>query len=150
MTAFLYKMDFESGKSYIGITKSLINRMSTHMRVARRGRIDGNCDFSAVHAAIRKYNYEFDVNILAIGDWEYVLSIENAAIKAYKTLRPHGYNVSAGGINGLRGKQPYGSFRRMMFTKAINRYIKEVAEMEFIEQENNIYNTNKMMGRRVI
>lgn len=87
-------MTFPSGKAYIGITtRTLIARFEQHVKDARLGR--GH----AVHAALRKYCAEVvKVEPLVFADdLGYLQELEQAAIKAFGTKAPGGYNMTAGG-----------------------------------------------------
>ena len=90
----LYKITFENGKSYIGITSNTLKRrMSLHRSHAKDGRV------SALHAAMRKFGadgHRAEVLVIA-DDWEYLCDLERRAIAAYATLAPHGYNLTTGG-----------------------------------------------------
>lgn len=93
----LYKLDFPNGKSYIGITKNTANkRFLGHARKAGKT----SC---AVHHAIHKYGKDaVEVKTLVVAEYEYILSLEKAAILAYKTKVPNGYNLTDGG-DGITG-----------------------------------------------
>lgn len=88
----LYKIDFENGKSYIGITsKTTKHRIKQHLKDARSGKKQ------IINNALRKFN-DFKVTTLVIANnWEWLCNLEKLAISAFNTLRPNGYNVSIGG-----------------------------------------------------
>ncbi len=89
---FLYKLDFPSGKSYIGITSGQMKtRINNHARDARL-----HLTTSSVHNAWRKYGQP---KIIVLAEIEnYVLSeTEQKAISVYGTQSPHGYNLTSGG-----------------------------------------------------
>lgn len=90
----LYMLTSPSGKSYIGITsKTADARWAKH-----REHAIGKRDAGALYGAMRKYGPEsFTVKTLVIGAWEYLCELEKAAIKAFGTMAPGGYNISAGG-----------------------------------------------------
>lgn len=94
-----------NGKCYIGLTHNPLNRWSRH----RNGH-----GSKLVKAAIAKYgiaNLEFKV--LCIASKEYIQQLEIAAISAYRTLTPDGYNLSTGGESGASGvKMPRESVLR--------------------------------------
>lgn len=89
----LYRIDFPSGKSYIGIT----------MKTAEHRFAKGHCKKkngpSALGAAIRKYGAESaSVQTLVIADdWKYLCDLEKKAIVAFNTKSPYGYNMTEGG-----------------------------------------------------
>lgn len=88
---YLYKLDFEGGKSYIGITtKGVEHRFNKH----RLSAIGGSS--LAVHRAWRVHGAP-EKSILAILEDDELASAEIKAIKAYNTLAPNGYNLSLGG-----------------------------------------------------
>ena len=89
----LYRLDFPSGKSYVGITtRSAMWRFVDHCGTARRrGQF-------AVHNAIQKYGAdEVKVVTLAVGSWDYLCEAEVRAIKVFGTKSPRGYNLTDGG-----------------------------------------------------
>lgn len=87
----LYKLQFSSGKAYIGITRTdLAQRVDGHRKSVRGG---SSC---AVHNAWRKYG-EPEAIVLAIIEDRELFSTEIRAIAAYRTLAPHGYNCTPGG-----------------------------------------------------
>jgi hypothetical protein len=87
---YLYKLDFASGKSYVGMTHGkLSSRISQH-----------RCDAAGgvqlpVHRAWRKHG-EPTVTVLAIANGDYLLEIEKRAVEVYDTFKG-GYNASPGG-----------------------------------------------------
>ena len=88
----LYEFSFPNGKSYIGISKDPVQRWKDHKREAENGH-----EF-AVYCAIRKYGWENVLKrVLVVGPREYIKSLEIAAISAFGTLSPGGYNVTLGG-----------------------------------------------------
>jgi hypothetical protein len=87
----LYKLDFASGKSYVGMTeKSMSQRMTSHRRAAR-----GKSQY-AVYRAWRKYG-EPKPRILAFATGEYLFFLEEQAVRAYGTYGSGGYNLTPGG-----------------------------------------------------
>lgn len=88
---FLYKLDFASGKSYIGITfGTMRGRMHSH-----------KCDSKtrsqyAVHRAWRKHG-EPVVTVLAIASGDFLRELERRAVAAYGTYGSGGYNMTPGG-----------------------------------------------------
>lgn len=94
----LYQIAFPNGKRYIGVCKGLArHRFAQHKWNANNG------SKFALHNAIRKYGHENAVvKILAFGEWNYLLEIEQKAIAKYGTKSPNGYNMTDGG-DGIRG-----------------------------------------------
>ena len=87
----LYKLDFPSGKSYIGITKrSVLGRFNSH-RVGAGAR-----NATLVSTAWRKYG-EPHLVILAIVENYLLFETEKKAIAIFKTFAPQGYNLTCGG-----------------------------------------------------
>ncbi len=81
----LYKLDFPSGKSYIGVTVGrLCNRIAGHRYTAANGKQQ------AVYNAWRKYGEPL-VTLLAEHP------ADQLAIALYNTRSPHGYNETSGG-----------------------------------------------------
>lgn len=90
----LYSLTFPNGKKYIGITSgALSRRLSLHKSHAKTGRA------GAVYNAIRKYGATgfMAEKLVVASDWEYLCTLEQKAIVAFKTLAPYGYNLTAGG-----------------------------------------------------
>jgi len=88
----LYKLDFASGKSYIGQTTRTMNkRMQAHAGAARNG------SQLAVHCAWRKYGKPIITVIAELSSQDELHIAEIEAIKNMKTLSPDGYNVGYGG-----------------------------------------------------
>lgn len=87
----LYKLDFSSGKSYIGITTStsIGGRLRHHRHHSKTGKL-------AVNHAWRKHG-EPKVTILAIAILPFLLELERRAIAVYKTHGLGGYNLTPGG-----------------------------------------------------
>jgi len=89
---FIYKLTFESGKSYIGKTeaKSIAVRFSTHLKAVIKG---SKC---AVHCAWRKYGTP-TIKILGRFSGGDLNIAEKLLIAKYNTLVPNGYNMTTGG-----------------------------------------------------
>lgn len=87
----LYRLDFANGKSYIGISEvSSAARFHGHRCRAKKG------GKTPLYTAWRKHG-EPKLAVLAILENRELASTEIRAIAAFKTLVPHGYNVSVGG-----------------------------------------------------
>jgi group I intron endonuclease len=87
----VYELTSPSGKKYVGQTKLAIEeRLKQHLK-------SKNC--SAVSAAIRKYGRKsFQVKELArCVSRDQANALEQYFIAVLGTLRPHGYNITAGG-----------------------------------------------------
>ena len=96
-TGHLYKLTFQNGKFYIGITReSLKRRVQRHIQYAREGRN------YALSCAIRKYGEtSFLAEIIGGGNWDELKLLEIAEIKR---LRENGYalyNMTNGGDGSL-------------------------------------------------
>lgn len=88
----LYRLDFASGKSYIGITKhTAIHRFERHRREAARG-----VKWNPVYNAWREHG-EPTLVVMAVLINEDLAETEIRAIALFNTMLPHGYNLSAGG-----------------------------------------------------
>lgn len=95
----LYKLDFTNGKSYVGIAfKSAQQRFGDHRYGARHNRQN------LLYHAWRKYG-EPTLKILATVENSLLHEMEIRAIAAYKTVSPHGYNLTSGGA-GLFNPPP--------------------------------------------
>jgi hypothetical protein len=90
----LYKIDFPSGRSYIGITNyTAAERLRQHERCATVG--DGHL----LHRAMRKHVGAYSMKVLVSGsfDRELLALVEQEAIDKFRTKAPHGYNLTDGG-----------------------------------------------------
>lgn len=88
----IYKLDFASGKSYIGLTtRTLMQRLAQH-------RIDMNSKGRGflVHAAWLKHG-EPIVSVIAEAEGEELRQAERDAIRQLNTISPNGYNLCVGG-----------------------------------------------------
>ena len=116
MSGTLYRLDFASGKSYIGVTRGRVSkRYNAHCSDANR---NSDC---AVHRAWRKYGPPRLV-VLAIVENYMLEATEKRAIREYKTMEC-GYNQTPGGfispmniptlkdrvIRAMRGKKKPGN-----------------------------------------
>ena len=88
---YLYKLDFASGKSYVGITvqRWLCSRIAQHRHDAGTG------SQLPIHRAWRKHG-EPTVTLLAVASGDYLLEIEKRAVEVYNTFKG-GYTASPGG-----------------------------------------------------
>lgn len=87
----LYRLDFASGKAYIGITiKTAAHRFIGHRRAAR------SSGKGVVYKAWRKYG-EPVLTVLAVVCDRDLYETERRAIKVFGTRYPHGYNFTDGG-----------------------------------------------------
>lgn len=97
----LYRLDFPSGKSYVGITMgSVESRFKKHVIDSTKGKP------WAVQRALRRYGAEaVKVVTLAVSDsWEYLQLVEKNAIRVFGTFGKGGYNMTAGGEGFLGGR----------------------------------------------
>jgi len=91
MSGILYRLDFASSKSYVGITQvSLKKRMQTHACQARAG-----SDY-LVHRAWRVHGTP-RATVVAIVSNEDLLETERRAVDVFGTMMPAGYNMRPGG-----------------------------------------------------
>jgi len=92
----LYRLTAPNGKQYIGVTKtSLSDRISDHIR-----------RHNAIGSALRKHGREnFRIEVLVIGDENYIYKLEKKAIERFDTLAPRGYNLKNGGQGGSHSKE---------------------------------------------
>lgn len=91
---YLYSISFPNTKRYIGITDNPSRRLATYKSNARKGSTK-----QKVLTAIRKYGIEnLKLQILVIGEKEYIRDLERKAIEAYGTrIHQFGYNQALGG-----------------------------------------------------
>ena len=96
-TGIAYKLTFNNGKVYIGITReSLSARVRRHIANARAGKP------YALSSAIRKHGEDsFSSEVIGRGTWEELKSIEVAAIAFHNALGNGGYNMTGGGEGTL-------------------------------------------------
>ena len=97
----LYRVDFDNGKSYIGISLSgAERRVLNHSYLARKKKAK-----TVLHRAMVKYGpSSYSVTTLVVSDdFDYLKELEIKAIALYKTKVPFGYNMTDGG-DGQLGK----------------------------------------------
>lgn len=95
----------ESGKQYVGLTiQSLERRWKYHVDQASAGHIKGD---ESLHYAIREHGSDaFEIYQIDQGTSKQDLEgKEKEWIKRLKTLAPHGYNISTGGVSGGSNKK---------------------------------------------
>ncbi len=93
--AELYILTSPNGKQYVGVTsKTAQERCARHKSSASAGL---TCS-AALYSAMRKYGPEnFSWKTLVIGEWDYILGMEQDVISLYDTMAPGGYNLREGG-----------------------------------------------------
>jgi len=89
--AELYRLDFPSGKSYIGITKH-----TALMRFDSHGRCAAKSSKGIVYHAWRKYGAPKLVTLAVLTEDD-MLEAEKRAIVVFGTRHPNGYNMTDGG-----------------------------------------------------
>lgn len=87
----MYLLTFSSGRQYVGISKN-----GAKFRYLKHRNGANNGDNVICHKAWRKYG-DPDMRVLAVADEDYIFTLEQRAIKSYRTMFPHGYNMMAGG-----------------------------------------------------
>lgn len=98
----VYKLTFENGKAYVGITtETLSRRVQRHIYYARSNRL------YLLSCAIRKYGEKaFSAEVIGSADsWDELVNLEIIAIKKHGCLCPNGYNMTKGG-DGSKGVSP--------------------------------------------
>jgi hypothetical protein len=89
----LYELVFPNGKKYLGISHQPEVRWNQQCRAAARRKQD-----FPLYKAIRKYgSNSVRRRILVNGPLDYIREMEIAAIAAFNTQVPRGYNVALGG-----------------------------------------------------
>jgi len=100
--AFLYKVTNKlTGMSYIGVTVDPKTRWKRHCKPNGSSRL-------LLKNAILKYGPDnFEMQVLCKAPQTFCYELERKAISVYDTLKPNGYNLSAGGLGslGLRGAE---------------------------------------------
>lgn len=87
----LYRLDFASGRSYIGITrKTAALRFKGHIKAA------GNSSKGIIYQAWRKHGQPMMTILAVVGDKD-LPDTERRAIAVFGTLTPGGYNLIPGG-----------------------------------------------------
>lgn len=91
--ACAYMITCPTGKSYVGVTSNLAQRLREHKSKSRHG------SKLPIHEAIRTFGMRrMQVVTLVIGETDYLFKFEKTAIREFSTIAPNGYNVMAGGI----------------------------------------------------
>ena len=91
--ACAYMITCPTGKSYVGVTANLTQRLREHKSKSRHG------STIPIHEAIRTFGmHRMQVTTLVIGETDYLFEFEKTAIREFSTIVPNGYNVMAGGI----------------------------------------------------
>lgn len=93
----LYRLTFENGKVYIGLTlESLERRVQRHISYARAGR-----QF-ALSCAIRRHGEDsFKAEVIGRGTRDELMRMEIDAIREHNALGCGGYNMTGGGDGSL-------------------------------------------------
>lgn len=87
----LYRLDFPSGKSYIGITRhTAAHRYKGHLKVSEKS------GKGVIYRAWRKHGPPKLVVLAVISEAD-LYETERRAVAAYGTRHPHGYNATDGG-----------------------------------------------------
>jgi group I intron endonuclease len=99
--AYIYRItNMLDGMQYIGVTTDPKRRFAAHCRPAKTTRL-------LLKNAIHKYGKEnFKMDVILQSTQSYCYEMERKLISAYDTIKPNGYNLSAGGMGslGLIGK----------------------------------------------
>jgi group I intron endonuclease len=91
--AYAYMITCPAGKSYIGVTSNLTQRLREHKSKSNHG------SSLPIHEAIREFGMSsMQVTTLVIGEKPYLFDFEKTAIKEFSTIVPDGYNIMSGGI----------------------------------------------------
>lgn len=109
MVTIIYQLTFPSGKSYIGLTADLTQRMHDH---ASRGR--STWCHTALANAVRKYGMPGPEVLLVCEDAD-APGYERMVIRSHGTLAPGGYNLTTG---GEESKAQHPETRRKLSEKA--------------------------------
>jgi hypothetical protein len=119
MPHFLYRIVAPDGRAYIGVTKSPKKRFSAHCHRSS----------SAVNAAIREFGRAaMKFELLTCGPNEYIYELEAAAITAFNTRQPNGFNLAIGGPAGRSNRNPLPSTRTRL-SEAAKKNIKAQVAM---------------------
>ena len=151
---YLYKLDFSSGKSYIGITtqKRMSDRIKGHKHDAEHGRKN-----NAVQLAWRKHG-EPKLTVLAVANGSFLLELEQRAISAYNTHTPNGYNMTVGGdVNPMEGKTHSIEVRNAISAAGVGRVLSPEARAKISASkigkkrspETCAKMSNSMMGKKL-
>lgn len=92
MATKIYKLDFPSGKSYIGVER--IGRCGSRYKEHQQSATNGGQ--AVVYNAWRKYGPPIQ-SILAVVENEDASITEQRAIRVFRTMKPFGYNMTPGG-----------------------------------------------------
>lgn len=116
----LYRLTSPTGRQYIGVTrKPLELRVVQHIY-----------HHSVVGEALRKYGVKnFKIEVLVIGDEDYIYKLEEKAIERFDTMIPQGYNLKGGGQRGCR------------YTKESRQKMSEAAKRSCLETDRYVPST---------
>jgi group I intron endonuclease len=94
--AYIYRItNMLDGMQYIGVTVNPEKRFAAHCRKVKTTRL-------LLKNAIQKYGKEnFKMDVLLQSTQAYCYEMEQKVIAAYNTIKPHGYNLTAGGMGSL-------------------------------------------------
>jgi group I intron endonuclease len=135
VTAKIYKItNLHDGKSYIGQTHHLEDRLKAHQKV-------GNF----LHRAIKKYGWSsFKVDVLEdnIADQTILDEREVFWIKHHNTVAPTGYNLTEGGRGKGLGKLPQTIERRRKISEALKgRKLAESTKQKIAAAHRQLHHT---------
>lgn len=94
--AYVYRItNMLNGMQYIGVTVNPKKRFNSHCRPAQTSRL-------LLKNAIQKHGREhFKMEVLLQSTQAYCYEMEPKLISAYNTIKPSGYNLTAGGMGSL-------------------------------------------------
>jgi len=144
----LYKLDFASSKSYVGITTwPIVVRFNGHASAALHG---SKC---AVHNAWRKHGVP-KLTVLAVVEDRILSEIEQRAISVFGTLSPKGYNLTSGGefftMAPMARKKISRARTGMKFTKEHCANISRVRKGRKQSKVSNAKRSVTMKARRMV
>jgi len=126
-----------TGKAYIGqTTLSLEQRISAHMREARKGKRSK----SAFHNALLKYGLDsFTIETIDICDTiDDLNERETYWIATLNTISPNGYNIEAGGKHFLMSETTKAKLRGQKRSEQTRRIISQIMRNRSPEWNRNI------------
>ncbi|WP_115746947.1 GIY-YIG nuclease family protein [Escherichia coli] len=93
---YLYKItNIVNGKMYIGVTVDTAARFQLHCSPSNK---------APLGVDIRQYGKEnFVLEVMVVGERDYIFDLESKTIALYGTVYPSGYNISIGGKSGGAG-----------------------------------------------
>lgn len=138
---YLYKLvNTVNDKLYIGVTRNPRKRFYEHIS------LNSNSALYISRATAKYGGDRFSMEIIALGEEQYILSMEVRFISELRTQPPHGYNISPGGSGNSGLKWSEDSINNI---SGINSAVSTLsaADLDFIIDETSL--TTKEVSERL-